>query len=100
MYVSTRIVGDSTNGASLGGHVRTDARLPVVSQHCHQEPPAVKAAIRGDLRTQRLASRLVGSAGNWTGRIVGNVAWAYAVLQHGPPTIMDIVRTTAVHLAN
>ena len=62
-------------------------------QHCHQEPPAIKAAVRGDPRTQRLASRLVASAGNWTGRIVGNVAWAYAVLQHGPPTIMDIVRT-------
>jgi len=55
----------------------------------------VKAAIRGDPRTQRLASRLVASAGNWTGRIVGNVAWAYAVLQHGPPSIMDIVRTIA-----
>ena len=55
----------------------------------------VKAAIRGDPRTQRLASRLVASAGNWTGRIVGNVAWAYAVLQHGPPSIMDIVRAAA-----
>ena len=52
----------------------------------------MKAAIRSDPRTQRLALRLVASAGNWTGRIVGNVAWAYAVLQHGPPTIMDIVR--------
>ena len=51
----------------------------------------MKAAVRGDPRTKRLALRVVAGADNWTGRIVGNVAWAHAVLQHGPPDIMDIV---------
>jgi hypothetical protein len=66
--------------------------LCAAPQHCHQEPPAVKAAVRADTRTKLLASRVVAGADNWTGRIVGNVAWAHAVLQHGPPHIMDIVR--------
>ena len=56
----------------------------------------MKAAVRGDTRTKRLASRVVDGADNWTGRIIGNVAWAQAVLQHGAPVIMDIVSPRAV----
>ena len=60
----------------------------------------MKAAVRSDARTKLLASRVVAGADNWTGRIVGNVAWAHAVLQHGPPHIMDIVSPITVHDAN
>ena len=61
-------------------------------QHCHHEPPCVKAAVRDDPRTRRLAETLAECSGEWSPRAVGNVAWAHAVLGHGPANLLDMVR--------
>ena len=66
--------------------------MPVRPQHCHHEPPCVKAAVREDPRCRALSAALVGSAAEWKPRALGNVAWAHAVLRHGPPDLLELVR--------
>ena len=64
----------------------------LTAQHCHHEPPCVKAAVREDPRCRALSAALLAASAEWKPRALGNVAWAHAVLRHGPPNLLELVR--------
>lgn len=86
---------------TLQRHSKVDAvclhskSASVCLQHCQHEPLSVKATVREDPRTHALCAALVACADDWSARAVGNVAWAHAVLHHGPDNLLELVQIPA-----
>ncbi|CAL8470056.1 g9598 [Coccomyxa elongata] len=56
-----------------------------------EAPPEEQEGLRSDCRTKLLAELVEAKWEEWGGRAANNIAWAHAVLGHGPPTIMSKV---------